>query len=685
MSGSSKALVPRPDRPAAAPAAGDADSALALIAGLHRPDLTAPRADAGQGHSAFAVLDKRGHASDLMAIAVERGVQPRAAIISALASNPVAGILGPVAHGIYAPAGHAPAMYVICTAAPGPSLSALMKRPHGPAGGQMSDLEMIDTVLRPVAHALDALAQRGFTHRGIRPDNIFFAGRGQPVVLGAAWAGPPGALQPAIFEPPYLARCHRFGRGEGVIADDVYALGVTLLVLALGEAPLRGLDDETILRRKLQHGSYATLVEEARLGPALSDLLRGMLAEDPEHRPAPVLLTDPAAARSRWVAARPPRRAQRPLEIGGLEAWNARSLAHAMTSFPEPAIQAIKTGVVDRWLRRMLGDAVLAHRLDQAMTARDYDGADGPHADQLRLARATASLDPLAPFHWRGLACWPDALGSVLASAISDRETTSRIIEIAETEAVGIWAEARPERCDAQLLRPEARQLRVLVQTRGLAGELPRLLYGLNPALPCQSPLLDGAIVTRLAPLLVALEKTASRPERRQGLPADRHVISFIAAHGEHRLDPQLAAFPDCAATELPIALLRLFAAIQATSDLPRLPHLAAWLAALCVDRVELWLGQHNRERLASGLKECAEAGALSAMLLLLEDRAGRADDRAGAERAAAAIREIDRELAEIAASSEARAGRARRVAHEAIGALALAGTVGAIILLALS
>ena len=683
MSGGSKGKSARADRPAAsAGVPGEAENAAGLIGGLYRPDLSAPRSDAGLGHAAFGVLDRRGHATDLVAIAVERGSQPRISIIPALANNPLAGMLNPLAFGGYAGTGQTPAVYVICAAPPGPSLAAVLKRG---ASERLGDLEMIETVLRPAAHALDALAQRGFTHRAIRPDNIFSPGRGKAVTLGTAWSGPPGAFQPAIYEPPYLAQCHRYGRGEGVIADDVYALGVTLLVLALGDAPVRGFDDETILRRKLHHGSYSTLVEEARLPPTLSDLLRGMLAEDPEHRPPPLLLTDPSAARSRRVAARPPRRAQRPLEIGGIEAWNPRSLAHAMASFPEPGVQAIKNGSIDRWLRRMLGDAAMAHRFDLAVTVRNYDGAEGPYADMLRLTRATATLDPLSPFHWRGLACWPDALGSLLAAGFNQREVTSRIEEVAESEAVAVWAEARIERCDAQLLRPEARQLRVMVNTRGLAGQLPRALYSLNLALPCQSPLLDGMPVTRLPGLLVALEKTASRPELRKGLPADKHLMGFIAAHGEHRLDAQLAVFPDCPATELPVALLRLFATIQASTDSPRLVHLAAWLAGLCADRVELWHGRQNRERLAVELKEHAEAGALQAMLMLLEDRAGRADDQANAEQAASTVRQIDHELAQIGASNAARAARARTIAHEAIGAFALAGIVAAIIVLALT
>jgi eukaryotic-like serine/threonine-protein kinase len=193
------------------------------------------------------------------------------------------------------------------------------------------EAELLSCVLRPAARVLEALQERGMTHRGIRLDNVFQSGPGQSVVLGTAWTAPPAMAQPALFEPPYSAMCLASGRGDGSIGDDVYALGVLLLCLAMGRPPLEQLDDASIIRRKLELGTYAALAGDERLPPVIGDLVRGMLAEDPEHRPSPTLLLDPARARGRRVAARPPRRAQRPMAVGGADVWDARSLALALT------------------------------------------------------------------------------------------------------------------------------------------------------------------------------------------------------------------------------------------------------------------------------------------------------------------------------------------------------------------
>jgi hypothetical protein len=94
--------------------------------------------------------------------------------------------------------------------------------------------------LRPVAATLDRLQTAGLTHRAIRVTNLLRSRSGDGVVLGPAWSAPPGCFQPALYEPPHVAMCHKAGRGDGRIAGDVYVLGVVPAAIALPDplAPL---------------------------------------------------------------------------------------------------------------------------------------------------------------------------------------------------------------------------------------------------------------------------------------------------------------------------------------------------------------------------------------------------------------------------------------------------------------
>ncbi|MGP0002996.1 MAG: hypothetical protein ACLPKW_35400 [Acetobacteraceae bacterium] len=624
------------------------------------------------GLAAFGAIDRLTGRTDLIAIQLSRRWPPRSRALQALAA-PIEGLLTPIAYG---PVGGA--CYSICAAPPGPSLQS-RSRPW-------PEPELLDCVLRPAAHVLEHLQGRGITHRGIRLDNVFQSAPGQPVLLGPAWETPPAMAQPALFEPPYSAMCLPAGRGDGSIADDVYALGVLLLCLALGRAPLAELDDATILRRKLELGTYAALARDDRLPPIIGDLVRGMLAEDPEHRPTPTLLLDPASARGRRVAARPPRRAQRPIIMAGNEVWNARSLAYALAEEPEPGVSAVRSGAVEQWLRRVLGDSTLATRVEELVRHRSLDTLPDDDGGEAGLVmRSIALLDPLAPLCWRGVALWPDGIGTALAAAQGNEpDLTLRLQEIVTREEASNWGALRPDRCDLAVLRVEARQHHGWLHRQGQGGGTPCLTYLLNPLMPCASPLMGDSWVAQLADLLPALETTAAKIDRQHSEPVDPHITAFISARLERRMDLEPSAVEGGHAAAVCLAQLRMLAQLQSRLHPRPLPAIAAWLAARAGPVLATW---HNRER-RSGLEEQLQrlmsAGFLAPMLQLLEDPAGRNSDTREANQAARELVRIDHELAQIASGAQQRAAAAARVGQEIAAGFGLTALATALAVAAL-
>ncbi len=620
------------------------------------------------GLASFGVTDRLAGRTDLMAIQIDRHLPPRPRAFHVL-SAPIEGLLTPVAYGQVREA-----CYAICLAPTGPSVQA-RRRPWPEA-------ELLGCVLRPAARVLDTLTARGITHRGIRLDNVFQSVPGQPVVMGTAWTGPPAMTQPALFEPPYSAMCLPAGRGEGTIADDVYALGVLLLCLALGH-PVLEHDDTTIIRRKLELGTYAALAGDERLPPVIGDLVRGMVAEDPEHRPTPALLLDPASARGRRVAARPPRRAQRPMTLAGGEVWSTRSLALALAVVPDEGAQAVRSGRVEQWLRRSLGDAQVAAGVEELVRHRVDDVTPGNDAELLM--RAVALIDPLAPLCWRGVAIWPDGIGPALAVAQADApDVLVRLEEVIVREEAANWASLRADRCDVAMLRAEARQRHSWLPQRGGqgSGDMSRLTYLLNPLMPCRSPLLVGHWVARLADLLPALEEVAGHAERQQTDPIDGHVAAFIAARLERRLDNELSTQIGGAAACL--AQIRTLAQLQSRLHPRPLPALAAWLAARASPVVSTWRNRERRAGIEHRLQPLAAAGYLAPMLHVLDDPGARSADVREAQEAAAALAGLDAELAQISGGSGGRTATATRLGQEIAAGLGLAALAVALVIAAL-
>jgi hypothetical protein len=447
-----------------------------------------------------------------------------------------------------------------------------------------------------------------------------------------------------------------------------------MVMLFLGANPVEGVPDDVLVRDKLDHGSYAAIVGSHRLPAILSDLVRGMLADDPEHRPSPALLANPAAARARRIAARPARRAQRPIDVGGQQAWTARMLAHTLHRSPEIGGPMLRNGTIDRWLRRGVGDAIMAAAIDEAAKARDAEvlAADG-RADAMLLTRAISILDPAAPLVWRRLAIFPDGLGPALDHALhTTPEQVDVLAEIATANVASAWVAIRGSGRDAAVDRLEQLETRHWFAGNRSATGPSRLSYHLNPLVPCESPATAKAWVTRLSELLPALEANAARSPRGDKPLVDRQIASFIEARRDERLDTDLVRL---AAAIMPLdflSQLRLLARLQDKLLTRDLPFLSQWAVDAVQPLLQNFSSKSRRERLAARLASLAQAGQLTPIVAALDDQPEQANDKNGLTMAQARLAEIEAQLAEWANTVEARAAQARRVGHEVADGLGL-------------
>jgi len=229
----------------------------------------------------------------------------------------------------------------------------------------------------------------------------------------------------------------------------------------------------------------------------------------------------------------------------------------------------------------------------------------------------------------------------------------------------------RAERCDVALVRGQARAQRLLLHRGGPADGPARLLYALNPLLPCASPTLAGRWVARLGDLLPALEVVAARPA---GLPFDAHIAAFAAARGDERVQEAVLNGRGADEPGAPLAL-RALAAVQAATRAGPMPGIAAWLATPPGALLAGWRSPSWRAAVGERLGALAPAGRLPDMLAVIEDPAGRAADAGEAEQAAQTSARLRQELEAVTQGAAVRAESARRLGQE----LAVGGGVAAL------
>ncbi len=252
---------------------------------------------------------------------------------------------------------------------------------RGPRGGRL--ISALNATWKPVDPAwlltdviaalvagLGEIYQRNMTHRAIRPDNLFYLdSERRRLALGPCVAVPAGYDQPAQFEPIERAIADPVARGHGTRSDDMFALGVTLMSLAIGRVPLIGMAADAQFALRVERGSYDAFLGDSRVPPQLLECLRGLVTDSRadrwtfEHfkswlegkRFPPARRTPPAT------------RASTPAQFAGRECYTARELAEALGRKWEAAGDLLRSEIVPEWVRRDLADPQRADLVRSAM------------------------------------------------------------------------------------------------------------------------------------------------------------------------------------------------------------------------------------------------------------------------------------------------------------------------------
>ena len=598
---------------------------------------------------AFAARDLRNPSRPLFARVLAPKLQPRIEVAIQLNLMREARILAPLAWGPVRWEGAAARRFVFLFDRPdsGPVMQTLDARIK-----PMPPDEICRRVLTPAIVTLNDFARRSITHRAIRPDNIFMQSGSTGLLLGDCVSGAPASEQPVAFETIESAMTNPAARGPGQIADDLYALGATILCLSLGRCPVAGMPDDELIAAKLERDSLTALFNGERPPAALREALRGLLADDPAER---WTLED----LGQWLGGglrrqvQPPvqRRFDRGFELGGHEYKNLRLLAHALGKDWTRALQVLRTRTLETWLKRNLPDHTFAAEVTASVNAAQHD-TNPSVAEGKMVMRVCTHLDPTGPMRFKGMATAVDGFGNALAQAFmaEDRQAMIALSEAIGKGTVIDWCQlrARHNAVDIDAVNKAYKRLQQFLRQTGPGYGLERCLYELNPYLPCLSPILAERYISALGELLPALESVVAK----QGaLPTvvDSHMIAFVASHFNKRIDTELAAMDDGRAESLraKLGVVGIFAKLQEQYGPPALPALTAWLAKEIAPAAEQFQSKTLREQIGRNLTIVADGGSLPDLARCVNDPALRARDE---QARLAAMREYAATRREIAA-----------------------------------
>lgn len=487
------------------------------------------------GGDAFKATDKERPGKQIYALIHHPTVPLRNEVFKSLKARPIANLVNPVDRGLMNLDLKGQKQRLI-TIFERPTGGALIG-PDGKVNPKVNTNKLRQNVVLSALKAIAALHKRGITHRCIMPTSLYFtAPDTDEVCVGECYSTPAGFQQPFGMEALKLALADKNARGDGDVESDFYQLGATLQSLYFGEQLWRGRDRDSMLMARVNQGSFWALSGGREIPGALGSLIRGLMADEEDERWSAEDILD-------WFegVGKPKRTSMkawsmnRPTTFKGIAYVDRRLLADAFARDPREAALFLKGIDFPAWVQLSFRDEILTERLEATLNVKTDTGLGGVRPDDYKMvARVCMFLHPTGPVHFKGNSFFLDGISTALADAFArdDRDLIGTILDMFDEKFLNALAEVCGERNPSFMT--QVRSLRAVMvhgASKQLGRGMERVLYGLNPILPCISVRFENVWIGSIKQMMRALDRLAATGNMKNVL-LDRHLAAFCCAHG---------------------------------------------------------------------------------------------------------------------------------------------------------
>lgn len=582
---------------------------------------------------AYAVTDDKSTDLKLYAAVCDPARPYRYHVLKALEELEHPHLLRVIDHGIVKLSILGESRYVIVFERPeGRPLSELIAE-----GTRYGERQLIDQVLTPLASVITAFEGLGINHCRISPENIFV---GEKVILGECICEPSGFSRNFFYEPIERLVTLPQGAGGGTTKIDTFDLGVLAVEMLFGFTRLKDFNKDAYTASILAHGSYNTLTAGQSFPDSLADFLVGTLNDNTDERWSSAQLNLWLGGK-RFNLLKPsaPREASRPFEFDGEQFFSTRALAQSFFTKWETARGFVRDAKLDRWMEQGVHNKDAADAIRRAINATGGPDSKNPRQNSELLARIIIILDPTGPLRLEYLSFSPGGLGLLIADAMQAKKQKEMglVRDALDFNLLGFWSERQAghisdEAGDAIWKLQKQRHFLML---KGMGFGMERLMYDLNPHLPCMSASFIGNHISTLPDMLYTLDALAKTKGDGTSF-IDRHLAAFVASHAgimkevavkDLRHHAHLLQSPE-------ILVMVILAKAQEKAGLKQLKGLSYWAALRILDLVKNIHSVQTRKQVCRDISAAAEHGHIGFVLQALLNMKVLNGDLAGFERA---------------------------------------------------
>jgi len=584
-----------------------------------------PQFDNGDSH-AFAAVDGRDASKRYVAVIADKGQLPRWTSADSYESLAEPSLLRLIDHGVVYWPSNGKQQYAFVYDA---SIGECIMPESGFAHLSWRQTEINDYLIEPMARILKTMSDRSFCHGSICPSNIFFSGRNKnhPIILGDCLSVFPHSSQSSLFMSVEKASAEPFGRGNGTIEDDIYALGVSLAMILRKSDELEGLSDYEILQQKIEHGSYVAIIGTERLQARYAELLRGLLHDDPAHRWTiedifswldGSRITPPAMQRRK--------KANRPFSFRGKKYLFPDALALDMAENVIDAVKVIENGDLVQWIEKAFGDKELS---DNYLMAIDRGGSilSGGNNAGIIVTYVVLALNPMLPIFYKGRVFTYDGIGGLMARSCFEEADMSVFKDALQQNVLDLAASMKtiPQNEVLALIK-SFDVCRSIFRQKNRGNSIEKCIYHLCRVASCFSPNFKNHFVHDAKACVQSFEDLAAEGGQ-IAIFLDQHSTAFFSVH-EKRLIERVSYDLNQSDKDKQIAgNLRFLAALQHKARIKSLPAVAKVFVESLSGVYQVYNNIELRERITRSVKNEADKGNLVGMSAFIDDHVTRQHD----------------------------------------------------------
>ncbi|AZL15333.1 protein kinase family protein [Rickettsiales endosymbiont of Stachyamoeba lipophora] len=429
--------------------------------------------------------------------------------------------------------------YQLCTIIPYPDEQWQTIQQFIERNGVISEAIVVDKVFISLLRSIITYENLQLSHGFLNHKNIYI-NEFYEIKFGECIKQPNGFFQSSLFEPIERMLLSPFAKAENDLSADFFALGVIIIYMLTGQLPLAGLGNHELFLNRLNDGTYYSYIKEFSLSSNIKTLLKGLLCDRMQDRWDSRKLIEWHKGRKYNVPVLPfYKNSMRGYSVNrGAQHFNQASLSYELWQDWGQAKQSLKEARLLKWIESSLGLEELSNRLDYIVKMNTINFSSFAIDDDEFIIRSLLILDPETGIKFPSYSIAYEAMPSLISYSFyqNTQELYRILIRLFSGTLLNLFIEIKGNKLkqEAMIISPILEKCKSIFNQSHFGFGLERMLYELNPSMPCQSVLVVDYYCNSLQRLLLSLEKMVLKNDIST---LDRHIVGFICAKIDARKD----------------------------------------------------------------------------------------------------------------------------------------------------